>query len=156
MGLTKLLRSPVFFGAAVAIFVTGFQVGFREVVPPAYGICTICHARDLLSWIINQATRFPMDTPSFAIRAIVLTPVGLVAGSFLVSWKSGEFSWTRPFNPVIMLFGGAIVSMSGLLIMSCPTRLVLRLAYGDTFALFAAAGLFAGIAVSALILRRVR
>jgi len=156
MERAKLLRSPVFFGAALAVLVVGFQAVFRDAVPLAYGICTVCHARDLLSRIVNLAARFPMDTPAFAARAIVLTPLGLVAGSLLAARGSGEFAWARPSSPVLMLAGGLVVSASGLLVMSCPTRLILRLGFGDPFALFAAAGLFAGIAVVTLVMKRMR
>lgn len=156
MVLAKLSCSPIFFGAAIAVLVVTFQVVFKDVVPLAYGICTVCHARDLLSWIVNHVVRFSMDTPVFASRALVLTPLGLVTGSFLASKRAGEFSWVRASSPVLMLIGGVLVSISGLLIMSCPTRLILRLAFGDTLALFAVIGLFAGIAVSTVIMRKVR
>jgi len=156
MGFAKLSRSPIFFGAAIAVLVMAFQVLFKDAVPLAYGICTVCHARDFLSWIVNHAVRFPMDTPAFASSAFVLTPLGLVAGSFLASKRAGEFRWVRASNPVLMLIGGAVVSISGLVIMSCPTRLILRLGYGDPLAFFAAIGLLAGIAVSTLIMKRMR
>jgi hypothetical protein len=156
MTVARVVRSPIFFGAAVAVLAVGLQVLFSDRVPLAYGICTVCHARDLLSWIINLATRFPMDTPTFAASALVLTPVGLVAGSFIAARTNKEFSWVRASNPLLMLLGGVFVSLFGLVVMSCPTRVFLRLGYGDPLALFAAAGLLAGIAVATLIMKRVR
>jgi len=151
-----LRRSPIFFGAVVAVCAVGLQVIFRDMVPLAYGICTVCHARDLLSSAINAVAKFPMDTPDFAARALVLTPVGLVAGSFLAARKNREFSWLRTSNPLLMFLAGLLVSVSGLLIMSCPTRIILRLAHGDTFALMAAVGLFAGIAAATVVMKRRR
>ena len=140
MHLNTLKKSPVFFGIAVALAAVALQVAFKDELPLAYGICTVCHARDLFSWIANHLGNFQMDSPGFASQALVLTPVGLVAGSFVASKRSSEFKIGHPSHPVLMFLCGVLVSMIGLLIMSCPTRIVLRTAFGDTFGLLAAGG----------------
>ena len=53
--LNALKRSPIFFGIAVALAAIVLQVAFKDEIPLAYGICTVCHARDLLSWLVNHA-----------------------------------------------------------------------------------------------------
>ena len=156
MHLNALKRSPVFFGISVALAAIALQVAFRDEIPLAYGICTVCHVRDLLGWLVNHFVKFQMDSPAFATQALVLTPVGLVAGSFVASRRTGEFKIGNPSNFVLMFLSGALVSVVGLAIMSCPTRIILRTAFGDTLGLLAAAGLFAGIALAVLVMRRRR
>jgi hypothetical protein len=154
MSLNNLKRSPVFFGIAVALAAVGVQVAFRDGLPLAYGICTVCHARDLFSWLVNHVTRFPMDSPAFASQAIVLTPVGLVAGSFVASRRNREFKLSHRSNPLFLFLCGLLVAVAGLVIMSCPTRIVLRTAFGDTLGFLAVAGLFAGIALAVFVMKR--
>ena len=156
MHLNALKRSPIFFGVSVALAAIALQVAFKDEIPLAYGICTVCHARDLLSWLVNHLAKFQMDSPAFATQALVLTPVGLVAGSFVASRRTAEFKIGNPSNFVLMFLSGALVSMIGLVIMSCPTRIILRTAFGDTLGLLAAVGLFAGIALAVLVMKRRR
>jgi len=153
MHLNALKRSPIFFGVAVALAAVALQAAFKEDLPLAYGICTVCHARDLFSWIANHLGKFQMDSPGFASQTLVLTPLGLVAGSFVASKRNAEFKIGHQSNPVLMFLCGALVAMVGLLIMSCPTRIVLRTAFGDTFGLLAAVGLFGGIALAVLLMK---
>ncbi len=154
MELKKIKKSAVFFGLALAVIVAGMELLFNRVIPQAYGICTICHARDLVSWIVNHIGKLEMDTPDFARRALVLTPLGLILGSFTAARQNKEFKLLRLSNPLLMIVYGFIVSTAGLLIMSCPTRIILRVAFGDTFGMLAAAGLFLGIAAAVFIMKR--
>ena len=154
MTLNMLKRSPIFFGISVALAAVAVQVAFRDDIPLAYGICTVCHARDLLSWIVNHFVKFQMDSPGFASQALVLTPVGLVAGSFVASKSNAEFKLSHQSNPLLMFLCGGLVSIFGLVIMSCPTRIILRTGFGDTLGLLAAAGLFAGIALAVFVMKR--
>jgi hypothetical protein len=153
MNLSTLKRSPIFFGVAVALAAVALQVAFKDDLPLAYGICTVCHARDFFSWIANHLGKFQMDSPGFASQALVLTPIGLVAGSLVASKRNAEFKLGHQAHPVLMFLCGALVSMIGLLIMSCPTRILLRTAFGDTFGLLAAVGLFCGISLAVLVMK---
>jgi hypothetical protein len=154
MELTTLKRSPIFFGISVALAAAALQIAFKDDIPLAYGICTVCHARDLFSWLVNHVVKFQMDSPDFASQALVLTPIGLVAGSFIASKRNSEFKVGHQSNPLLMFLCGALVSMVGLVIMSCPTRIILRTAFGDTLGLLAAAGLFGGIALAVFVMKR--
>ncbi len=154
MSPKKLKSSPIFFGIAVGAAVAVFQLVFRDEIPLAYGLCTVCHGRDLLSWLINHIGRFQMDSPEFASQALVLTPIGLFAGSFVASKRNSEFKLLHHSNPILMFLAGFLVSIFGLLIMSCPTRIILRTAFGDSLGLLAAFGLFSGIAGAVLFMKR--
>lgn len=152
--MKRIKKSAVFFGLILAVLVAGMELAFNRFIPQAYGICTICHARDLVSWIINRLGSLEMDSPDFAVRAFVLTPLGLILGSFTAAKQNSEFKILRLSNPFLMILYGFIVSLAGLLIMSCPTRIVLRVGFGDTFGILAAAGLFLGITAAVFLMKR--
>ena len=47
-------RSPVFYGIVVAV-VAGVAGQWLHVSPPAaYGLCSACHGRDLVDWLLNH------------------------------------------------------------------------------------------------------
>jgi hypothetical protein len=46
-----------------------------------------------------------------------------------------------------------LVSTVGLLIMSCPTRLILRFAFGDPYAFLGLVGLVLGITLGVMVLK---
>ena len=150
----KVKKSAIFFGLVLAVIVAVMELLFNRIIPQAYGICTICHARDLVSWIVNHIGSLEMDAPDFALQAIVLTPPGLILGSFVAAKQNSEFQILRLSSPPAMIAYGFIVALAGLLIMSCPTRIILRVAFGDTFGMLAAAGLFLGIATAVFIMKR--
>jgi len=154
MKKNSLKGSPIFFGFILAVIVAGMELAFGKIIPQAYGFCTVCHSRDLISWIVNKFGTFQMDSPDFALYALVLTPIGLILGSFTAAKRNSEFKIIKISNPLLMILYGFIVACVGLLIMSCPTRIILRVAYGDTFGIIAALGLFLGIAAAVLVLKR--
>ena len=154
MKINTLKKSPIFFGLALAVIVAIMEIFFNRIIPQAYEICTVCHARDLLSRIINVVVNLEMDSPDFARHAVVLTPIGLIAGAFIASKRNGEFKFLRVEKPVLMILYGFLVSTFGLFIMSCPTRIILRVAFGDTFGIIALVGLFIGITLAVLTIKR--
>ena len=156
MDLKKIKSSPILFGLVLSVLVTGMELAFGKTIPQAYGFCTVCHARDLVSWIANRIGTFQMDSPDFVLYALVLTPIGLIAGSFVAAKRNSEFKILKVANPFLMVLYGLLVAMIGLLIMSCPTRIILRVAYGDSFGIIAAIGLFAGIAAAVFVMKRRR
>lgn len=148
-----ILYSPIFFGVVVGALVVLAQPFFRIQPPQAYGICTICHARDLLNWFSNLMFPIEMDPAEVAIKYPLLTTIGLVMGSIISSKSNKEFRFIRSENYFKMFILGLIVSNFGLLILSCPTRLVLRLSFGDPFGFIGLIGLIIGIAFGVIILK---
>jgi len=149
------LYSPLFFGIFMGALAVLAQPLFKIQPPQAYGICTVCHGRDLLNWISQKIFSITLESAKVSINYPLLTTIGIVAGSIISSRLNGEFNFIKMGNLPAVFFLGIAVSNFGLLIISCPTRLFLRLSFGDPFALLAIAGLFAGISIGVILLRRI-
>jgi hypothetical protein len=155
MDFKKVKSSPVFFGIISGILAVSIQLLLSDDAPLSYGICTVCHTRDFMHWIINLFAQFDMDQPAFVNNVFILTPVGLVIGSFIAAKSNNEYNIQRLANPVPLMIYGFIVAVSGLIIMSCPTRIILRSSFGDSLGLLAALGLCGGIATAVRIMKRI-
>jgi multidrug transporter EmrE-like cation transporter len=150
-----IFYSPIFFGVIAGSLAVLAQPLFKIHPPQAYGICTICHARDFLNWFSERLFSFNFESAEVSIHYPLATTIGIILGSISSSKLNGEFKFIKVENLIIKFFLGIVVSHFGLLIMSCPTRLFLRFAFGDPFSLFAIAGLLSGITFGVIILKRV-
>ncbi|MHB8280922.1 MAG: cytochrome C [Candidatus Humimicrobiaceae bacterium] len=148
------LTSPIFFGFVVGSLAVLAQPVFKIQPPQAYGICIVCHARDLLNWLSILLFKFRLDSAEATIALPLLTTVGIFFGSVLSSRLNNEYKFIKTENLIKMFFWGLLVSNFGLVIMSCPTRLVLRFAFGDPFALLSIIGLLAGISIGVIFLKK--
>ncbi|MCC8179815.1 MAG: hypothetical protein LIP23_02755, partial [Planctomycetes bacterium] len=128
-----LVASPIFFGAVVGVAAVAVQIA---VMPgrDAYGICTICHTRDLMAWLAHLVGIHDGEGTIAHLAWHTFTTVGLAGGAFIAAWRHGELRLVRARQQWKMAALGLLTAISGLVGMSCPTRLFLRLAYADTFA----------------------
>lgn len=149
------LYSPLFFGIFVGALAVLAQPLFKIQPPQAYGICIVCHGRDLLNWISQRIFSITLESAKVSINYPLLTTIGIISGSIISSRLNGEFNFIKIGNLPTIFFLGIAASNFGLLIISCPTRLFLRLAFGDPFALLAIVGLLAGISIGVILLRRI-
>ncbi len=146
--------SPVIFGIVMGLLAVGYQVLLRFEPPPAYAICTTCHSRDLIAWIVGHLAGISWDVAPVAMSVPLLTPVGLLIGAFIAAWSHGEIrpvSLGRHWHGLIW---GLVVMNVGLMLLGCPTRLVLLSAYGDQLAWSALIGLGIGVGIGTFLLRR--
>ena len=150
----EIFYHPIFFGIIAGLLSVLAQPIFKIQPPQAYGICTVCHARDLLNWLSTTIFSFRMESAEVSVNYPLLTTIGLIIGSIISSKLNKEFRMIKTENLLKMFFLGMVVSIFGLLIISCPTRLVLRLSFGDPFAFIAIIGLIIGIGLGVIILRK--
>ena len=150
----KFISSPIFFGVILGIIVVLAQPLFKIQPPQAYGICTICHARDLLNWILKSIASIEFESAIVAANYPLLTTLGIILGSFISSKSNKEFRFIRSENYLKMFFLGIGVSIFGLPIISCPTRLFLRFSFSDPYAFLAIIGLFFGIFIGVIIIKK--
>ena len=150
----RILYSPIFFGIIAGSLAVLAQPLFKIHPPQAYGICTICHGRDFLNWFGERLFSFNFESAEVSIQYPLATTIGIIIGSVLSSKLNGEYRFIKVENLILKFFMGIAVSHFGLLIMSCPTRLVLRFAFGDPFSLLAIVGLLSGITFGVIILKR--
>jgi multidrug transporter EmrE-like cation transporter len=149
----QIFSSPLFFGVAAGMLAVLAQPIFHIQPPQAYGICTVCHARDLLNWFSRLLFAINIEAADVSIAYPLLTTIGLVIGAFIASRRYAEFRRIRGENLLFMFLLGMLVANVGLLIMSCPSRLVLRFAFGDPYALLALLGLIVGITTGVMVLK---
>ncbi len=150
---TQVFSSPLFFGVIAGFLAVLAQPLFNIQPPQAYGICTVCHARDLLNWLSKLLVSVKIEAAGAALHYPLLTTIGLVMGAFVSSKLHGEYRRIRGEGLLIQFFWGMLVANVGLLIMSCPTRLILRFAFGDPYAFLGIVGLPVGITIGVLLLK---
>ena len=149
----KLFYAPMFFGAVAGVLAVLAQPLFEIQPPQAYGMCTVCHARDLVNWLSDVLVSIQIEAADVSIYYPLLTTVGLLIGAVISSKLNGEYRRIRSEKLLTMFVLGIIVANVGLLIMSCPTRLVLRFAFADPYASLGVIGLVCGISLGLRILR---
>lgn len=110
-------------------------------LPRAYGICIVCHARDMVNWFL-KALGF-----SYFTFGLFLTPVGILLGSFLAS--RGQSSSTAGESGerglLDSMLTGFSVALGALLAGACQARAVMLLAWMDPGALAVLAGVVVGV-----------
>jgi len=112
-----------------------------------------CHGEDALNWTVNHLFNTHFQVAPISQSAPLLTTVGVLIGAAFAAGRNGELRWTRLGHPLkAMLLGGLIV-MCALTVLGCPTRLWLRLAYGDPLAIVAVGALMMGVTAGTFILR---
>lgn len=135
------------WGIVIAGVVTGL-LGVALVLmgnPPNMGICVICFLRDTAG-----ALGFHRATTVQYLRPEIL---GFMLGSFGSALSSKEFKARGGSSPALRFFIGAGVSISALVFLGCPLRMVLRLSAGDLNALVGIGGFVAGVFLGVLFLR---
>ena len=146
--------SPIFFGIIAGILAVLAQPIFKIQPPQAYGICTVCHGRDLINWLSKFLFSIELESAEVSKNIPLLTTIGITIGSIVSSLLNKEFKFIKSENLVKMFLLGIVVSNFGLVIISCTTRVILRFAFGDPYAFLAIIGLMIGITFGVVILRR--
>lgn len=126
------------------------QAFFHVDTSPAYGICMACHGQELAAWL------FPFDIRGVVhpVSVPLLTTVGVVVGAGLAARRNREFRRPRGgFNSTSALLGAG-VGFAAIVALGCPTRLWLRLGYGDGTVLLPIVGLVLGILVAVIVMKR--
>ena len=150
----KLRVSALTFGVIGAFVAVIAQVFFAFHPPQAYGICIVCHARDMINALFSQFSWYGAPVSSLALKGLVLTTVGVFVGAAFAAIISGEWKLRLSENPIVSLVCGFVVMCCGLIISGCPMRILLRSAYGDTGAMLAIPFLVIGIFLATMILKR--
>jgi len=152
----KFRVSALTFGVIGAFVAVVAQVFFRFTPPDAYGICIVCHARDLVNVVMsNKFTWYAAPASDMAVfKGLVFTIPGVLIGAALAAILSGEWKLRFAENPLVSLCLGFVVMCCGLTISGCPMRILLRAAYLDEGALLAIPFLVAGIFLATMFLKR--
>ncbi|MDX1691812.1 MAG: YeeE/YedE thiosulfate transporter family protein [Acidimicrobiia bacterium] len=142
--------------AGVVMAVAAVAAGvFFEVRPPdAYGICMVCHGRDLVNSAVNAVADAGLSVAPVSLVFPVLTVVGVLIGAWVAAVVSGEWRF-RPSRTTVRSFVHGVAVMNlGLLAAGCSTRLALRTAAGDLSGAAGFAAMIGGIVLATVWLRR--
>ncbi|EAX47180.1 uncharacterized membrane protein, conserved in archaea [Thermosinus carboxydivorans Nor1] len=145
--------TPVVMGVTAATLAVSAQAFLAVQPPPAYGLCVVCHGRDLIIWLAAKLTGAEMIVAAASQAWPLLTVLGIFLGAWYAAWSHDEYKsqWVEP--PVTAFFCGMVIMFLGLVIMACPTRLLLRAAYGDFIGAAGAASVLMGTTAATLVMR---
>lgn len=152
--MKKIRISAVTAGIIIAAAAVAAQVLFGFSHPEAYGVCLVCHGRDMLAQLYQTVFHKAMDMSVSARSGPVLTVIGILGGAFIGAVSSGEFRWQWVEGKLASFLRGIAVAICALIISGCPMRLMIRSAYGDVKALLGVIALMLGCVVGTLILKK--
>src|SRR5581483_1848627 len=119
---SRLPRSPIFYGIAVAA-VAAIAGEWLDVSPPAaYGLCSACHGRDLADWVLNHTEGTKLFVAQAGTSWPLLTVVGVVIGSLVAAKRNGEFGTINLGGNLRQFLYGAGAMCAALFVGGCPTR----------------------------------
>jgi len=149
----KLYVKPWIFGVAAGCLFVLADAVFPLSPPSAYAFCLSCHVRDLVNTVVNAVIHSRFQVTEVAGRALMLTSPGVLLGAFIAARVYGEARPRKADRPLLLAGLGFLVMTVGIVIFGCPTRIVLRAGYGEIYGIVALAGMFAGIAVTTLLIK---
>jgi hypothetical protein len=135
MALRRAQHSPLVAGVILGLGAAVLQAFFSVIPPVAYGVCMVCHPKDLVNWIAFQVFGIEWGYSIASVQYPLLTVVGIVIGATVAAWKHSELRFRPCRRPLRYFFGGFLAINFGLLVASCPIRLILLSAYGDVISL---------------------
>lgn len=145
MSWKKSLQSPLLAGLVLGVGAALVQAYFSVIPPTAYGVCMVCHPKDLFNWIANALFHTEWRISLASTAWPLLTVVGVVLGSMTAAYQHGELKLRASRQQVYYFINGFLMMNFGLILGSCPIRIVLLGAYGDWMAYAAWAAIVAGV-----------
>lgn len=150
----SLRVTAVVYGVAAGLLAVGVQIFFSVQPPPAYAICMACHPRDMVSWLFNNFFGANWEIAPVSVLFPLLTTVGVLIGAFIAAYRNGEIRWISLGKNWQSFIYGLLVMNGAIVVLGCPTRLVLFSAYGEMLAVLGVVGVAVGITIGTLLLER--
>lgn len=153
MYLKKSLQTPLVAGLILGVGAALVQAYFNVIPPTAYGVCLVCHPKDLFNWIANALFNTEWRISLASTAWPLLTVVGVVLGSMTAAYQNGELKLRASRQQVYYFVNGFLMMNLGLILGSCPIRIVLLGAYGDWMAYAAWAAIVVGVLLGVKIMQ---
>lgn len=141
-------------GVIIAATVVFAQAFLHFAPPEAYGVCLVCHGRDLFAQIGRELFSVPIEMSEVAREGPIVTVFGILLGAFLGARAGREFRFQWVESKWFAFLCGAAVSICALIVSGCPMRILVRTAYGELNALFALLALVLGCVVGTILLKK--
>lgn len=146
--------SAMLAGIIIAATAVTAQAVFSFAPPEAYGICLVCHGRDLFAQIGRALFSQPFEMSEIARQGPVVTVLGVLLGALLGALSGKEFRWQWVESKGFAFAAGLVVGLCALIISGCPMRLMIRTAYGELNALLGALFVLLGAAAGTFLLKK--
>lgn len=134
------------------MFLTGGIIGLIGAIlvklgnPGNMGVCIACFWRDIAGALgLHRAEVVQYIRPEI---------IGIIFGSFFISYTTGDFKVKGGSSPLIRFVMGFFLMIGALVFLGCPLRMILRLANGDLNAAVGLVGYVFGIFVGVQFLKR--
>jgi len=152
--IRSLRATAVVYGVVAGLLAVGVQVFFSVQPPPAYGICMACHPRDMVSWFFNNFFGTNWEIAPVSVLFPLLTTVGVLIGAYIAARRNGEIRAISLGKNWQAFVYGLLVMNAAIVVLGCPTRLVLFSAYGEILAVLGVVGVAIGITIGTVLLER--
>jgi len=153
LSLRQVKVSPFQAGLVLGVGSALVQAYFKVIPPLAYGVCMVCHPRDLFNWIADHLFNLNWNFSMASTNWPVLTVVGVVLGALTAAYLHGELHFRPAQRPLFYFVNGFLMINFGLIIGACPIRIVLLSAYGDFTGVFTWVCIVAGVVLGTWFMR---
>jgi hypothetical protein len=131
LSLRQVKISPLQAGIVLGFGSALVQAYFKVIPPIAYGVCMVCHPKDLFNWVADHLLNLNWSYSLSSTNWPLLTVVGVVLGAIVAAWQHGELNIKPAKQPLSYFINGFLMINLGLILGSCPIRIVLLSAYGN-------------------------
>jgi len=145
--------TPFRAGLVLGLGASLVQAYFKVIPPLAYGVCMVCHPKDLFNWTADHLFSLDWGYSVASTNWPLLTVIGVLAGALVASARHGELSLRPARQPLFFFFNGFLMINFGLILGSCPIRIVLLSAYGDWTSIIGWICVVVGVVITSLIVR---
>ncbi len=139
-------------GGKRKMFIYGGIIGLIGAIlmklgnPGNMGICIACFWRDIAGALgLHRAEVVQYIRPEI---------IGIIFGSFIISYMTGDFKVKGGSSPLIRFVLGFFLMIGALVFLGCPLRMILRLGNGDLNALVGLVGYIVGIFIGVQFLKK--
>ena len=108
----------------------------------------------MVSWLMNNFFGTNWEIAPVSVLFPLLTTVGVLIGAFIAARRNGETRWISLGKNWQSFIYGLLVMNAAILVLGCPTRLVLFSAYGEMLAVLGVVGVAVGITIGTVLLER--
>jgi hypothetical protein len=155
LSLRQVKVSPLQAGLVLGFGSALVQAYFKVIPPVAYGVCMVCHPKDLFNWIADHLFHLNWGYSLASTNWPLLTVVGVVLGASVAAYQHGELHLRSARQPLFYFINGFLMINFGLILGACPIRVVLLSAYGNWLGIIAWVCVVIGVLAGTWALRRV-
>jgi hypothetical protein len=153
LSLHQVKVSPLQAGLVLGFGSAIVQAYFKVIPPVAYGVCMVCHPKDLFNWLADHLFNLHWGYSLASTNWPLLTVVGIVLGALVAARQHGELHIRSARQPLAYFVNGFLMINFGLILGACPIRAVLQSAYGNLLGIVAWVCIVIGVLVGTWVLR---